>query len=139
MHGDVEPLQQLLSGRRELLGQRRQDARRRLEQCQMDVTHGIEVLEAITGMCAGRLPDLGREFDARGTGADDDDVDMGRGARRRPRIGAHAGRQQSTMEALGVEPHVKRDCMLGHSRHAEVVADAADADHQRVVAQRAAR
>ena len=43
------------------------------------------------------------------------------------------------MEALGVDSHVERDRVLRDARHTEVVADAADADDERVVAQRAAR
>ena len=139
MHRDVEPLQQLRRRRRELLGQRRQDAWRGLEQREADVAHRVEVLESIAGMRARGLPDLGGELDPGGTGADDDDVDLRRLTGRRTRVRTHTGRQQAPMEALGIDPHVERDRVLGYTGHAEVVADAADTDDERVVAQRAAR
>ena len=88
---------------RKPLRQRRQDARRGLEQREADVAHRVEVLESIAGMRARGLPDLGRELDAGGTGADDDDVDLRRLTGRRARIRTHTGRQQAPMEALGVD------------------------------------
>src|SRR5207237_1683817 len=57
----------------------------------------------------------------------------------RPRVGAHAYGQQQTMEALRVDRRIERDRVLRDARDTEVVADAADAEDQRVVAQRPRR
>ena len=138
-HVDVELLQQFRGGGRDALGERRQDARGRLEQRDADVLRGIQVVEAVPRVRARGLADFGGQLDARRAGADDHDVHLrGRAGRRAP-IRAHAHGEQPPVEALGVVERVERDRMPRGARHAEVVADAAHADHERVVRQRAAR
>ena len=138
-HIDIEPGQQLGRRCRQPLVELRQDARRRFKQRQPDVARGIEMIEAVARVRAGGLADLGREFDPGRAGSDDDDVHLRRLARGGARVGAHAGRDQSPVEPFGIFRHVERHRVLLHSRHAEVVADAADADHERVVFERAPR
>ena len=60
-------------------------------------------------------------------------------AGRRAAVGAHAHGEEPPVKALGVVERVERDRMLRRAGHAEVVADAADAEDERVVRQRAAR
>ena len=48
-------------------------------------------------------------------------------------VGADARRDQPAMEALGVRGRVERDRVLGDAGHPEIVADAADAEDERVV------
>ena len=138
-HVDVELLQQFRGGGRDVLGQRRQDARRRFEQRDADVLRGIEVVEAVPRVRPRRLPDFGGQLDARRAGADDHDVHLRGRAGRRATVGAHAHGKQPPVETLGVVERVERNRMLRGARHAEVVADAADAHDERVVRQRAAR
>ena len=54
------------------------------------------------------------------------------------RVGAHAGVDQAAVEALGLLGRVEHDGVLLDARRAEVVADAADGDDERVVAERSA-
>ena len=82
------------------LGQRRQDARRRLDDRDPDVALRIDVLEAVGGVRFRRLPDLRGELDAGRARADDHDVDMAGLAGRLGRVGAHARGEQLAMEAL---------------------------------------
>ena len=94
---------------------------------------GSQVLESVARVRAGAVTDFGRELDAGRARADDHDVDRGRFAARRALVGAHAGRDQPAMEPLGIGGRVERDRAFGHTRNAEIVVDAADAEHERVV------
>ena len=123
----------------DLFGQQREDARRGFEKGQPHVARGIEVIETIARERVRAVADLGGELDAGRTGADDHDVDGRRFAARRAPLRAHARRDEAPVEALGVDGSVERDRMLGNAGHAEIVADAADAKHERVVGQHACR
>ena len=93
----------------------------------------MQVLEPVARVRAGAVADFGRELDAGRARADDHDLDRGRRAVRRALVGAHARRHQTAVEPLGIGGGVERDRALGHAGDAEIVVDAADAEHERVV------
>jgi hypothetical protein len=136
---DVELAQEFGGGHRDVIRQRRQDARERLQQRDADVARGIDVVEAVGSVRTRRLADLRGELDTGRTGADDDDVDLALAAGRSAAVRAHAGREQPPMKALRVVQSVERDRMLARARHPEVVAHAAEAQDQRIVGQRPQR
>ena len=104
-----------------------------------DVLRRVEIVQPIARVRAGGMPDLRGELDAGRARADDDDVHprgspcAGLGVR------PHAGGEQAAMEAFGVSKGVERNGVRRDTRDIEVVADAADAEYQRVIAQHAAR
>ena len=138
-HGDIEPGEKLGRGRRDVFRQRRQHARRRLDDRQADVAFRVQVFEPVARMRAGAVADFGRELDAGRSRADDHDLDRGRFAARRALVGANACRHQPAMEPLGIGGLVERDRALGNAGNAEIVVDAADAEHERVVGHGALR
>ena len=113
--------------------QLRQNARRRLEQRQVDIARGVELVQTVDGVGARRLAYFRRQLDARCARTDDDDVDMRRAALGRFAVGAHCRGEQPAMEALGVQRRVQRDRVRGDAGDAEIVGRAADAEDQRVV------
>lgn len=90
-------------------------------------------------MRAGRVPDLGGELDAGRARADDDDVHPRGSPRAGLGVGAHAGGEQAAVEAFGIGERVERNGVRRDTRNTEVVADAADAEYERVIAHHAAR
>ena len=117
-----------------MLGQLWQDARRGFDDGLPDVLRRVEVVQAIARVRAGRMADLGGELDAGCARADDDDVYPGGSPRAGLGVGAHAGGEQAAMEAFGVGERVERNGVRRDPRDTEVVADAADAEDERVVA-----
>ena len=100
---------------------------------------GIDLVEAEGDDAARRLVQLGGKLGAGRAGADDRDVELARADRLGLRIGAHAGVDQAAVEALGLLGRIEHDGVLVDAGRAEVVADAADGDDQRIVAERAHR
>src|SRR5439155_27261972 len=70
-HVDIELREQPGRGLGDVLGELGQDARRGFYDRLPDVFLRVEIVETVARVGAGRLPDLGRQLDARGTGADD--------------------------------------------------------------------
>ena len=65
MHAHAEPFEQLCRRLRQPLGQRRQDARRRLDQVDLDVLVGVDAVEPEGDELARGLVQLGRQLGAR--------------------------------------------------------------------------
>ena len=76
---------------------------------------------------------LGRELGAGGAGADDRDVELAGAHRLVLGVGAQAGIDQAAVEAGGLVGRVQGDRVLGDAGRAEIVAAAADRQHQHVV------
>ena len=77
---------------------------------------------------------LGSQFGARRAGAHDRDMKLPGTYRARLRLGANAGIHQAAIEARRLGRGLERHRMLGNAWCTEIVGDAADRDHQRVVA-----
>ena len=82
---------------------------------------------------------FGGQFGAGRAGADDRDVELAGAHRSVLRLRAQAGIDQAPVEALGLRRRLQRHRIFGNARRAEIVGDAADRDHQRVVTDRARR
>ena len=76
---------------------------------------------------------LSSQFGARGTSADDRHMKLAGTYRALLRLGANAGIHQAAIKARRLGRGLQRHRMLGNARCAEIVGDAADRDHQRVV------
>ena len=81
------------------------------------------------------VPDFRGELHARRAGADDHDVDCGGFTARGAAFGPDARSNKAPVEPLGIRRRVERDRVLGNARNAEIVADAADAEDERVIRQ----
>ncbi len=138
-HGNAQIAQKAGGGQRNAFRERGKDARRRLHDGDVDVLRRREMVEPIARVGAGGLPDLGRELHPGGPGPDDHDVHLAASAAGDLAVGAHARREEPPMEALGVLGRVEGDGMPGHACNAEIVADAAHAEDQRIVRHRARR
>jgi len=77
---------------------------------------------------------LGSQFGACRAGADDSHVKLARTYRAVLRLRANAGIHQAAVEARRLGWGLQWHRMLGNALRAEVIGDAADGDHQRVVA-----
>ena len=71
MHAHLETIEQLGGGLRQALGQRGQDARRRLDQVDLDVLVRVDAVEAVGHELARGLVQLGGELGAGRARADD--------------------------------------------------------------------
>ena len=69
-------------------------------------------------------------------GADDGDMQLARADRPILTVGAQAGVDQPAIEPIGLVRRLERDGELGRARRSEIVGDAADRHHQRVVIER---
>ena len=135
----MRPLQDLGNALRDALGQRRYDAIRRLDQRDLDVLLGIDLVEAVGDEAARRLMQLGGKLGAGGAGADDRHVELSGAHRALLGERAHAGVDQPPVEALGLLRRVEHDGVLLHAGRVEGVADAADGDDEGVVPEGAHR
>ena len=117
----------------EALGQGGQDAVGGLDQGDRDVLLGVDPVEAVGDHGAGGAVQLGRELGAGGAGADDGDVELAGPHRLGLGVGAQAGVDQAAVEAGRLLGRVQGDGVLGHAGGAEIVAAAADGQHQDVV------
>ena len=120
-------------GFRQPLGQGREHARCGFDQRQLHVAVRIDAVEAVADQLARGAVQLGRQLDAGSTGTDDGDA-------QRPRLAGagHGLRLQAVVEdallqILGLALAVEEHAVLLHPRHAEIVADAAEGQHQHVV------
>ena len=128
---DMPLFQQRRGGQRHPLRQRRQNARCAFEQGDADIVDRIELAEAIIDIALARLAQLGRQLDAGGATADDDDVDA---VRCMPALLAVLGLrhvlEHFQTEALRVTGAVERNGVLGRARRVEIMRGAADGDTQ---------
>ena len=99
----------------------------------VDVLLGVDAVEAVGDHGAGGAVQLGRELGAGGAGADDGDVELAGPHRLGLGVGAQAGIDQAAVEAGRLLGRVQGDGVLGHAGGAEIVAAAADRQHQDVV------
>ena len=134
MHAHLEPVEQPGRRLRQPLGQLRQDARRGLDQVDLDVHVGIDAVEPVGDELARGLVQLGRQLRPRRAGADDGDLQLLRPQRLLLHVGADAGVDQAGVEARGLVGGLERDGVLLDAGRAEVVGQAADGDDERVVA-----
>ena len=102
MHAHLEPCEQLCRRLRQPLGQLRQDARRGLDQVDLDVPVRIDAVEPVGDELARGLVQLGRQLRARRAGADDGDLQLLGPQRLGLGIGADAGVDQAAVEARGL-------------------------------------
>ena len=130
--------QQVQRGVGNPLRQRRQDAGRRLDQHDVDVARRVDAVHAVGEHRAHRAVQFGRQFGAGRAGADDRDVQLARPHRLGLGVGAQAGVDQAAVEAAGLLGIFQRHRELRRAGRAEIVGDAADRHHQRVVRQRRA-
>ena len=121
------------------LRQRRNEAIGRLDQRDLDVLVGIDLVEPERDDAAHGAVQLRRQFGAGRAGADDRDVELARPHRFGLGVGAQAGVDETAVEPRRLVGRVERDRVLLDARRAEIVGDAADGDHQGVVADRAHR
>ena len=135
VHLDPQLGQQRFGGLRQPLRQRRQHARRRFDHADADVLVGIDTVQPEGDHLARRAVQLGRQLDTGGTRADDRHLQLLRAQRRCLRMGADAGIDDPGAEALRVGSGLELHRVLGHARRSEVVAEAANRHHQRVVAE----
>ena len=132
-HLDADGLQQVRRRGGDALRQRRQDARRRLDQHDVDVARGIDAVQAVGDDGAHRAVQFGGQFGAGGAGADDGDVELAGPHRLGLRVGAQAGVDQAPVEAAGLLRRLQRHRESRGAGRAEIVGDAADRHDQRVV------
>src|SRR5262249_33912977 len=110
-----------------------------LNDANFHVAGEIDAVEAIVDLLAQSLVQLGRQLYARSPGTDDSHR---QGLARRAvwlGLSAKADIQEALLQALGLLVVVEIEAVLLDSRDAEIIAGAADRDHQSVVAQAAAR
>ena len=131
---DTEVAQRALGRLLQALGQRRQHARRRLDQAHLDVAVGIEAAQAVADQLAGGVAQLGGELDPGRARAHDREAQPPP-APSRPALAAQKAAEHLLVDALGLRRAVQKETVLPHARHAEIVEHAADRDHQRVVAE----
>ena len=117
------------------LGQRRQHARRRLDQPDLDAPVGIEPAQAVAHQLAAGMAQLGGELDAGGAGADDRDLQPARARGAGLAVAAQELAEHALLDPLGLRQAVEIEAVLGDARHTKVVQHAADRDHQGVVAE----
>ena len=135
MNAHVEALEQLGGGLRQPLRQRRQDARRGLDQVDLDVLVGIDAVEAIGHQLARRLVQLGGQLGSRRAGADDRHLQLLGPQRLALRVRADAGVDEARVEALRLLGRLERNGVRFHAARAEIVGQAADGDDERIVAE----
>ena len=119
------------------LGQRRQDAGRRLDEADSKVPFGNHVVQAVGGQCPGDRVELRREFHAGRARADDGDVQLGFLDRSAVGVRLEIGRQQTLLEALGLLGSIEKHAVFANALNTEIVADAADGDYRGVEGNRA--
>jgi hypothetical protein len=139
MHTHAKLLEKFQARSREPLRQGRQDAIGRLDEMDFDVLFGIDAIEAVGYELARRIMQLRRKLGTGRTRPDDGDLKLLRAQRLGLRVAANIGIHQSGVKTLGLDRRIERDCMLAHSRGAEIVTFAADGDDQRIVAKTAPR
>jgi hypothetical protein len=133
-------LLQLLRGRLlKALGQCRQNGWCCLDQGDLHVALGVDAVEPIGNQPTRRLVQLGRQLDAGGTGTDDRHLELLLAQGGFLILRPQAGVQELLLDLLGLVVGVEEHAMLLHSQRAEVVADPAQCDHQRVIADRSSR
>src|SRR3954471_20581932 len=113
------------------LRQGREDGWGRLDQRDPDVPFRVDAVEGVGDELARRLVQLGRELDAGGARADDRDLELALAQGPLLVLGPQAGVEQALLHLLGLDVGVEEHAVLLDPRRAEVVADAADRDHQR--------
>ena len=119
--------------------QGRQHARRGLDEQHADVLVGIDAVQPEGHHFARRAVQFGGQLDAGGAGTDDGHMQLLRPHRRVLGMGADAGVDHARMKAQRVGGRLQPHRVFAHTRGAEIVALAADRDHQRVVAEGALR
>ena len=139
VHLDTQLAQQALGRLRQALGQRRQHARRGLDQGEPDVLVGVDAVQPVGHHLARGVVQLGGKLDTGGARTDDRHVQLLRPQRRALGVGAHAGIDHAHVEAARVGHRLELERVLAHAGRTEVVALAADRHHQGVVGKRARR
>ena len=134
---DAELAQQLLRRLGQARRQRRQDPIGGFDQADLDVLVRVDPVEPVRHHLARRAVQFGSQLDAGRPGADDRDMQLLGPQRRRLGMRADAGVDHACMEALGVGLRLELERVRGNARRAEVVAEAAEREHQRVVAEHA--
>ena len=116
--------------------QRRQHARRRLDQADLDVGIGVEAAQAVADELARGVAELGGELDPGRPAADDREAQAPAAARAVARgVAVQKAAEDLAMDALGLGGAAEIQAVLVDAGHAEVVEHAADRDHQEVVAE----
>ena len=99
----------------------------------------IDLVETVSDDLARGVMQLGGELSAGGAGADDRNVQLAGLDRRVLMLGAQAGVDHALVEAGRLLRRLQRHCVLAGAGGAEIVGDAADRNHQRVVTELALR
>jgi len=110
-----------------------QDAIGGLDQHDADVALRIDAIEPIGDHFTRVAVQFGRQFGADRAGADDRHVKLAGTYRAVLRLGANAGIHQAAIEARRLGRGLQRHRMLDDAGCAEIIGDAADRDHQRVI------
>ena len=131
----LEALEELGGGLRKPLRQRRENARRCLDQVDLDVLVGIDAVEAVGHQLARRLVQLGGQLGSRRTGADDGHLQLLGPQRLALRVRADAGVDETRVKALRLLGRLERNGIRFHAARIEVVGQAADGDDERIVAE----
>lgn len=93
------------------------------------------MLETIRRIHPARFAQFGRQFDAGGAAADDDDIKPARAVVVGFLIVGHGQQfEQGQAEALGILGGIQGNRMFFGARHAKVIGDAAHRDHQLCIA-----
>ena len=132
-HDDAELSEEPLRRGREPLRQCRNDAVGRLDERDLDVFLGIDLVEPEGDDAAHGAVKLRRQLGAGRAGADDRDMELPRPHRLCLSVRPQAGVDEPAVEALRLIGGVEAYRMLLDAGRAEIVGDAADCDDQRVV------
>ena len=138
-HADAQLGQARGRGLRDLLGQGGQDARRALDQRDRQVALRAEIRQAVGADHVAGLDQLDRQLYAGGAAAHDHQVQPRGRIAHLGLIHQHHGLEHGQAELFGILGRVQRDRVFGRARRVEEVGGAAQRQHQRVVAQLAAR
>ena len=114
-----------------------QDTRRGLDQDDADIALRVDAIQPVRDHFANRAMHLGGQFGAGCAGTNDRHVELAGAHWAFLRLRAQAGIEQAPIEALRLRRCLQPHRIFGNTWGVEVVRDAADSDHQRVVADRA--
>jgi len=136
---DTHAVEQALGGLGDAFRQPGQDTRGGFDQYDADVALRVDAVEPVADHFADGTMQCCGQFRAGCAGADDRHVKLARTHRAFLRLRAQAGVDHAPVEALGLRRCLQRHGIFDDAGCAEIVGDAADRDHQRVVTDRGVR